>query len=297
LGSYFVTHIQTSQEILVWTDTSLHSVRYVGDPFFYGIDAQATKASIIGPKAKVVVNDTVFWMGNGRFYKYRGSVEVLRCTVLEYVFNNLNQAQRDKIYCGSNIAWNEVTWFLPSQTSEEIDRYVTYNYEEDIWYYGTLARTAWLDRPELSYPMATDAAGYLYYHDFGTDDGSTNPASALSSFIESATFKLGDGDRYMYVDKLVPDVTFRGSSSSVQPSVTFTFTPRDWPGSGNSVDGTMAGPTTRSSAYSATVEQYTNYINLRMRGRLMKMKIASSDTDMSWRLGTPLLNVRADGRQ
>lgn len=296
-GSYFVTHIQTSQEILVWTDSALHSVRYVGDPFYYGIEVKATKASIIGPKAKVVVNDVVYWMGNGRFYRYRGNVEVLPCTVLEYVFNNLNQAQRDKIYCGSNLAWNEITWFIPSQTVDEVDRYVTYNYADDAWYYGTLARTAWLDRPELAYPMATSTDSYLYYQDFGADDGSTNPASAISAYVESSLFEIGSGDRYMFVDKLVPDVTFRGSSQSVQPSVTFTFTPRDWVGSGNSTDGTMVGGITRSSVYNATVEQYTDYVNLRMRGRMLKMKVSSDETDMSWRLGTPRINVRPDGRQ
>jgi hypothetical protein len=299
IGSYFVTHIQTSQEILVWSDAALHSMRYVGDPFIYGIDAQASKATIIGPKAKAVVNDEVYWMGNGRFYHYRGAVETLPCTVLEYVFNNLNQSQRDKIYCGTNITWNEITWFYPSVSSTEIDRYVTYNYEEKIWYYGsTLARTAWLDRPDLSYPVATDASGYLYFHDFGVDDGSTNPPTALPAYIESTFFEMGSGDNYMFVDKFIPDVTFRGASEMI-PGCTLTvaFTMADWPGDANSTDGTTGGITTRSSTYSATVETYTNYLNLRMRGRMCKVRYSSSETDMTWRIGTPRINVRPDGKQ
>lgn len=297
IGSFFVTHAQTSQEILVWSDAALHSMRYVGAPFIYGIDAQATKATVIGPKAKAVVNDSVYWMGNGRFFKYRGAVETLKCTVLEYVFNDFNQSQRDKVYCGSNLAWNEITWFYPSAASDEVDRYVTYNYVDDLWYYGTLARTAWLDRPDLAYPVATDTSGYMYYHDFGTDDGSTTPASAIPAYVESSFFELGNGDSYSYVDKFIPDVTFRGSSTDTQPSLTVTLTPSDWPGDANSTDGTLSGTVTRASSYSATVEQYTRYLNLRMRGRMMKVKYMSSATDMSWRIGTSRINIRTDGKQ
>ena len=297
LGSYFVTHAQTSQEILVWSDTALHSMRYVGEPFIYGIDVQAAKATVIGPKAKAVVNDTVYWMGNGRFFRYRGSVEPLRCSMLEAVFNNLNQSQRDKIYAGSNVTWNEVTWFYPSLDSNECDKYITYNYVDDIWYGGTLDRTAWMDRPDLTYPMATDPDGYLYYHDFGTDDGSDNPAAALDSYIESSFFELGQGDRYSFVSKLIPDVTFRGCDPDDDPYVTITITAADWPGDANSTDGTYSGTITRSSTASATVERYTNYVNLRLRGRALKFKIASDAVGMSWRLGTPRLKMRPSGRQ
>lgn len=299
LGSYFVTHLQTSQEILVWSDTALHSLRYVGEPFIYGIDVQAPKATVIGPKAKAVVNDTVFWMGNGRFYKYRGAVETLPCTVLEYVFNDLNQSQRDKIYAGTNVTWNEITWNYPSGNSDECDRYVTYNYVENTWYYGAWERTAWLDRPDLTYPMATSDDGYLYFHDFGSTDGSTNPASYLPAYIESSYFELDEGRKFSFVDQYLPDITFRNSDPATSPSVTVTFTPSDWPGAANTTDGTLSGSVTRSSAVDATVEQYTNYVSMRMRGRALKMKIASPSepTGISWRAGIQRIKIRASGRQ
>lgn len=297
-GSKFVTHVQTYQEILVFTDTSLHSLRYVGAPFYYGIDVISSKVSIIGPKAKAIAQDTVYWMGAGQFYSYRGALNVMPCTVLEHVFSDINEAQRDKIYCGTNLTESEVTWFYPSLGSEEVNRYVTYNYAENIWYYGTLARTAWLDRQDIAYPMATDATGYLYYHELGAEDGSTTPGAAIPAYIESGYVELGEGDRYMFVDKFVPDVTFRQSSETVvNCSISVTFTVADWPGASNSTDGTTSGSVVRSSAYNATVETYTNYINLRMRGRMAKVRYSSNLAGMSWRVGTPRINVRQDGRQ
>lgn len=297
-GSKFITHAQTYQEILVWSDTSLHSLRYVGAPFYYGIDVISSKASIIGPKAKAIAQDTVFWMGTGNFYAYRGTLSTIPCPVLDHVFYNLNEAQKDKIYCGTNIAWDEVTWFYPSANSTEVDRYVTYNYEDKIWYYGTLARTAWLDRQDISYPMATDPGGYLYYHEIGTDDGSTNPASPLPAYIESSFVEVAEGDNYMFADKFIPDVTFFQSSPLLTGcSVSVSFTMSDWPGAAYSTDGTTSGSITRSSVYNATVETFTNYLNLRMRGRMVKVRYSANQAGMTWRIGTPRLNVRKDGRQ
>ena len=297
-GSKFITHAQTYQEILVFTDTSLHSLRYVGAPFYYGIDVISSKISIVSPKAKAIAQDTVFWMGSGQFYSYRGALSELNCAVHEHVFQDINDSQRDKIYCGTNLTENEVTWFYPSASSQEVDRYVTFNYADNLWYYGTLARTAWLDRQDIQYPMATDANGFLYYHEYGADDGSTTPASAIPAYIESGYVEVGEGDRYMFVDKLVPDVTFRRSSETVvNCSINVTFTMADWPGAIDSSDGTTSGSVVRSSAYNATVETYTNYINLRMRGRMAKVKYSGDQVGMSWRVGTPRINVRPDGRQ
>lgn len=297
-GSKFVTHAQTYQEILVFTDTSLHSLRYLGAPFYYGIDVISSKVSIISPKAKGIAQDTVYWMGSGQFFAYRGALSVLNCTVNEHVFQNFNESQRDKVYCGTNLTENEVTWFYPSLQSNEVDRYVTYNYLDNIWYYGSLARTAWLDRQDIQYPMATDVDGYLYYHEFGAEDGSVEPGAAIPAYIESGYVEVGEGERYMFVDKFVPDVTFRKSSESVTNcSISVTFTMADWPGASNSIDGTTFGNVIRSSAYNASVETYTNYINLRMRGRMAKVRYSSNLAGMSWRVGTPRINVRPDGRQ
>ena len=297
-GSKFITHVQTYQEVLVFTDTSVHSLRYVGAPFYYGIDVISSKVSIIAPKAKAIAQDTVYWMGSGQFYSYRGALNPLNCSVLEYVFNDINESQRDKIYCGTNLTESEVTWFYPSAGSDEVDRYVTFNYAENLWYYGTLGRTAWLDRQDIQFPMATDANGYLYYHEYGAEDGSTNPGSAIPAYIESGYVEVGEGDKYMFVDKFVPDVTFRKSSETVlNCSISVTFTMADWPGASNSTDGTTSGSIVRSSAHNATVETYTNYINLRMRGRMAKVRYSSNLAGMSWRVGTPRINVRPDGRQ
>jgi len=214
------------------------------------------------------------------------------------VFGDINEAQRDKIYCGTNLTESEVTWFYPSAHSEEVDRYVTFNYAENIWYYGTLARTAWLDRQDIEFPMATDPNGFLYYHEYGASDGSTTPESAIPAYIESGYVEVGEGDRYMFVDKFVPDITFRGSSETVTScSINVTFTMADWPGASLSTDGTTSGSVVRSSTYDATVETYTNYINLRMRGRMAKVRYSSNLSNMSWRVGTPRINVRPDGRQ
>ena len=297
-GSKFITHVQTYQEILVFTDTSLHSLRYVGAPFYYGIDVISSKVSIIAPKAKAIAQDTVFWMGSGQFYSYRGALSPLNCSVLDYVFSDINESQRDKIYCGTNLTESEVTWFYPSASSDECDRYVTFNYAENIWYYGTLARTAWLDRQDIQFPMAAGADGCLYYHEYGAEDGSTSPGSAIPAYIESGYVEIGEGDRYMFVDKFVPDVTFRKSSETVvNCSISVTFTMADWPGAADSSDGTDSGSIVRSSAYNATVETYTNYINLRMRGRMAKVRYSSNLAGMSWRVGTPRINARPDGRQ
>ncbi len=297
-GSKFITQIQTYQEILVWSDTSLHSLRYVGAPFYYGIDVISSKVSIIAPKAKAIAQDTVYWMGNGQFYAYRGSIQIIPCQVLDHVFNDINESQKDKVYCGTNTSWNEVTWFYPSANSSEVDRYVTYNYEDKIWYYGTLARTAWLDRQDIAYPIATDPNSYIYYHEIGTDDGSTSPATPIQAYIESSFVEIAEGDNYMFVDKFIPDVTFFNSSQlTVGCSINVSFTMADWPGASNSTDGTTGGNITRSSSYNATVETYTNYLNLRMRGRMAKVRYSGGQLGMAWRVGTPRINVRKDGRQ
>lgn len=297
-GSKFITHVQTYQEILIFTDTSLHSLRYVGAPFYYGIDVISSKVSIIAPKAKGIAQDTVFWMGSGQFYSYRGALNVLDCTVLDYVFSNINESQRDKIYCGTNLNENEVTWFYPSAGSDEVDRYVTYNYLDNTWYYGAMARTAWLDRQDIQHPMATDPQGQMFYHELGWNDDSTSPATPIPAYIESGYVEIGEGDKFMFADKFVPDVTFSGSTgSALNCTINVTFTMADWPGSANSSDGTFSGGIVKSSTLNAPVELYTQYINLRMRGRMVKVKYSGGQLDMAWRVGTPRINVRPDGRQ
>lgn len=291
-GAGFVTQLPTQNEIIVWTESSVHALRYVGAPFVYGMSTLATKVTIIGPKAKVSVGDTVVWMGNGKFYKYDGRVSAMQCTVEDYVFGDINLNQKWKTYAGSNTAFNELIFFYPSAGSNEVDRYVAWNYVDDLWYYGSLSRTAWIDRSVFDYPIATSTDSYLYYHEFGYSDGSTNPTSAIPAFIESAPLEIGNGETYGFVDQIIPDITFRASTSS-SPTATLALTPRRFPGSaqGTAVSGDVA----RSSV--VTVEQFTSLINTRVRGHQMTFKVSSNQADTNWRIGTPRIRVRSDGRK
>jgi len=291
-GSEIVTAVETRQQILVFTDTSIHAMQYLGPPFTFGINLISENITIAGPLATIAVEDNVFWMGAEEFYVYGGAVQRLPCTVRDYVFSNINNAQLEKVTAASNTAFSEVWWFYPSANSDECDSYVVYNYQQQIWYYGTLNRTCWLDRGINSNPIVASTDHALYFHEIGFDDGSTNPASAISSYIESSQIDIGEGDRFMLVSRLIPDMTFRDSSNET-PTATMTVKVRNYPGgnytasTGSSVEKTASVP----------VEQFTDDVFLRLRGRSMAFKIESSDTGVAWRLGSPRLDIRPDGRR
>ena len=292
IGSTFVTHAQTSQEILVWSNTALHSMRYVGAPFYYGISVVSAKAVIIGPKAKAILDDVTYWMGRGNFYRYAGRAEILPCTLLEYVFDDLNYDQSFKVYAGTNNAYSEVMWFYCSEDATEVDRCVIYNAADNAWHYGSLARTAWMDRVSSPYPIAAAYDNYLYYHENGDDDGSTSPASAISSYIESAPIQIGEGDKFMFVSRLLPDLTFRDGDGSA-PAVTVTLTPQDWPGGAEGSSATSSGSVAKGTT--VTVERFTDRLDVRLRGRMLTFKIQAAQLGTSWRLGVPRLEGRLDG--
>lgn len=293
IGASFITQQQTQSEILVWTESALHSMRYVGAPLYYGITTIANKTTIMAPKAKAAVGDVVYWMGANKFYKYDGRVSTLQCTLEDYVFTDLNLNQRWKVYAGSNTSHGEIFFFYPSGSSDEVDRYVCYNYQDDLWYGGSLTRTCWLDRSVYSYPFAVDPNGYAYFHEFGLVDGSTNPGSAIPAYIESAPFELGEaGERYMYMDQIIPDLTFRNSTSAT-PTATLTVTPRRFPGANV---GTASGNDVVRSA-SGTIEQFTELLNIRVRGHAATIKFSSNQAETTWRVGAPRIRVRADGRK
>lgn len=291
-GSQIMAQIETSQEILVWTDTSLYSMRYVGAPFVYGFTLMAPQITIMGPNAKGAVNDVTYWMGVNRFYRYAGRVEPLECSVQEYIFDRINTAQRDKVLCAVNHSYDEVMWFYPSSSSEEIDSYVTYNYVENAWYYGSLSRTAWLDRGVFRYPLGISDDGYLYYHEFGLNDGSTSPVSAIEAYIESAPVEIDDGYNYMMIRQVLPDLTFRNSNSS-SPTATLTLTPRNFP------TGSLGSAINDNSVRSATspIEVSTSELYMRLRARSVILKLSSEQVDTAWRLGVPRLDVRMDGKK
>ena len=291
-GSRIVTAVETRQQILVFTDISLHAMQYLGPPFTFGINMVSENITIASPNAAIAVQDNVYWMGANEFYVYTGAVQKIPCSVKDYVFSDFNEGQAEKVFAASNTSYSEVWWFYPSSNSSTIDRYVVYNYVQNIWYYGTLDRGAWIDRGVVDYPIAAGLDGYLYYHENGFDDGSTAPVTAISAYIESSQFDIGDGNNFSFVSKVIPDVTFR-DSTSLNPSVTLTMKARNFPG-GNYLQ-TDDETVTRTAT--APVEQFTNQVYVRLRGRSMALRVESSETGVGWRLGSPRMDVRQDGRR
>ena len=294
-GSEFVQAIKTKREILVWTDISLHSLRYIGYPLYYGIDQITSSITIMGSKAAVAVEDAVFWMGKDNFYVYAGGTKTLPCTVKDKVFLDFNNEQADKVVAGVNSEYTEVIWFYPSESNSltnggtgDIDKYVIYNYGQGIWYFGTLVRTAWIDRGIRQFPIAAGSPN-LFNHETGFDDD----GSAMTSFIESAPMDIGDGDKFTLVQKVIPDLTFDGSTSQSSPAANFTLKARNEPGENYS--NTSAGTATRTST--SPVETFTNQLNLRARGRSFALRVDSDALGVKWRLGSPRVSIRQDGRR
>jgi hypothetical protein len=291
-GSEIITAVETRQQILVFTDVSLHAMQFLGPPFTFGINTVSENITTAGPLCAVAVNDSVFWMGRKEFYVYAGAVKRLPCTVRDYVFSDFNENQIEKVFAATNTAFSEIWWFYPSKSSEENDRYVVFNYEQQVWYYGNLSRTCWVDRGVDELPIAASPDHYLYEHESGFDDGSTAPATALLAHIESSQIDLGDGDQFAFLSRIIPDITFRDSTTNT-PAVTFTLGVRNFPGGNylhtdaNSVDKTSSVP----------VEQFTKEIRTRLRGRSFNLKIENTGTETAWRLGTPRVEVRPDGRR
>ena len=294
-GSEIVTAVETRQQILVFTDVSLHSMQFLGPPFTFGINALSENITIAGPLSAIAVEDMVFWMGQNEFYVYAGAVQRLPCTVRDYVFNDFNDEQIEKVTASTNTAFSEVWWFYPSADSEECDRYVIYNYEQKIWYFGNLGRTVWLDRGIENLPIAASTDHYLYFHETGFDDGSTDPVTAISAHIESSQIDVGDGEQFTFINRAIPDITFRDSTAEA-PKAVFTVKTRNYPG-GAYLQTEDKNVTRSAAATSSVVEQFTDQVNLRLRGRAFALKIASTDTGVAWRLGSPRLDVRTDGRR
>ena len=291
-GSRIVTAIETRQQILVFTDASLHVMQYLGPPFTFGINMISENVTIASPNSAIAIEDNVFWMGSNEFYTYGGAVQKLPCTVRDYVFSDFNQNQSEKVFAASNTSFSEVWWYYPSADSANVDRYVVYNYQQNIWYYGTLTRSAWIDRGLEQNPIAAGLDGYLYTHENGFDDGSQNPAAAISAYIESSQFDIGDGNNFSFVSRIIPDVTFRDSTVS-SPSVTFTMKARNFPG-GNYL---QEDDSIITKTATVPVEQFTNQANIRLRGRSMALRVDSNEAGMTWRLGSPRMDVRQDGRR
>jgi hypothetical protein len=327
-GSTVVTAIQTRQEILVITDSAIYSFQYLGAPYVWGNQLLADNISISSPNAISVVNNVAYWMGTDKFYMYSGRVETLPCALRQYIYGNINLQESYQIHSGTNEGYNEVWWFYPSITGTNadgtngtgtagspnilIDRYVIYNHLERTWYYGTMngttvrPRTAWLDSPLRTEPMA--AIGYVssgaytngavVYHETTVDNNETSTPTAIDAYVQSSDFDIGDGHNFGFVWRLIPDLTFDGSSAAA-PTAYFTVRPRQNPGANY---GTSNNPSVESAQSYATtttynVQQFTQQVFVRIRGRQMAFKISSSDLGTQWQLGAPRIDVRPDGRR
>ena len=287
-GSTFVQAVETKREILVWTDTALNSMRFIGPPFTFGLQQLASNITIMGPNAAVATEDVVYWMGIDNFYVYAGQTQQLPCTVKDKVFLDFNLSQTSKVIAGINSEFSEVFWFYPSASSTENDKYVVYNYGEKVWYFGNMSRSAWIDRGVRTYPIAAGSS-YLYNHELGYDDD----GSAMNSFIESAAIDIEDGDRFVYINKVIPDLTFSGSTNLSSPQATFTIKARNFPGA--SFDNTASAAAIRTSE--SPVEKFTEQLYLRARGRSFAMRIESEALGAKWKLGSPRIDMRPDGRR
>ena len=289
-GSEIITAIETRQQVLVYTDVSLHAMQFLGPPFTFGINTVSENITIAGPLAAIAVEDNVFWMGAEEFYVYGGAVQRLPCTVRDYVFSDINTDQLEKVTASTNTAFSEVWWFYPSASSSENDRYVVYNYQQQIWYYGSMARTVWLDRGVEDLPVAAGTDHVLYFHEQGFDDGSTNPASGISAYIESSQMDIGEGEQFVFLRRMIPDLTFRDSTNET-PQATMTLKARNFPG-GNYL---QSNSKIVEKTASVPVEQFTDQVHVRLRGRSFAFKIETSDTGTTWRLGSPRVDVQPDG--
>ena len=283
-GSEIIGAVQARQEILIWTDVSLHSMRFVGSPFIFEFTRLSTDVSMISPNAAVNARGAVYFMDRGNFYVYNGSVQPLPCSVKEHVFSNLNQDQAFKVFAAENNAFNEVIWFYPIGTGNtEVSNYVSYNYAENLWAVGTLARGTWIGYGGRKKPLATSAidggSNYLYEHEVGFDDDD----QPMTAFIESGDLELGDGEYFMYMSRILPDFTFSGNSSDASADIV--------------VKGSNFPLESSTTISTSTVTPSSTQSFIRNRARHAVVRIESSGSGYGWRLGTLRFDMRQDGRR
>lgn len=292
-GNEIVTARRARQETLIWTDTSLHSLQYVGGQSVFGIQQLADNISVISPNATAHVNNVTYWMGTDKFYSYSGRVETLNCPMRTFIFKNLSRTQQMQVTAGTVEEYSEIWWFYPSMNSMINDLYVVYNYADNIWYNGTLSRTAWLDSSTKQFPIGADM-GNLYFHENGLDDGSTSPVSPITAYIESGDFDLVDGDKFAFVKRMLPDLSFQNSTAT-EPELAMTLSARNSSGLPPNQADTAGGDAIR--AITMAVGQYTGQIWVRIRGRQMRLRVSSDMAGVQWQLGSPRIDVQPDGRR
>lgn len=303
-GSQIVMARQTRQEILVWTDSALYSLQYLGPPFVWGAQSVGENISVISPNAVATANNITYWMGTDKFYKYDGRVQTMRCDLRQFIFQNsdpdltLNPDQKEQVFASTVEAYNEIWWFYCASDSTSPNRYVVYNYAEDVWYYGTMDRTAWLDSGLSANPIATTPTGFLMNQETGVDDGDTGTLVPIEAYITSAEIDIDDGHNVGFIWRLLPDLTFRGSTAA-SPVANFSLLPMQNSGSGYNSPASVGGSNSATVVRTATVpvEQFTGQVYTRVRGRQISIKVESDGLGTTWQLGAPRIDIRPDGRR
>lgn len=297
-GSYIMAGLPTKQENLIWTDSALYTMKYLGPPYVWGFDVLAENISVMSPQSMITANNVTYWMGVDKFYTYNGRVDVLPCALRQYIFSTLNRDQAYQVFAGHNEGYNEIWWFYCDASSTTINKYVIYNYLDQVWYYGSMARTAWLDSGIRPYPMAASYLNRILFHEVGTDDGETDTTLPIHAYIQTSDFDIGDGHNFGFMWRMLPDVNFNGSTVN-KPTVTMQVKPRVNAGARY---GVSDDPAVQSQDNYAVVKQYTiqefdGQVYTRLRGRQMAFKIESSDLGVAWQLGAVRIDVRPDGRR
>lgn len=298
-GSEIVTALQARQEVLVWTDVSLYALQYVGAPVVWAAQLVGETISIVSQNAVAYANGAAYWMGRDKFYKYDGRTQTLRCDLKQFIFSNINEEQIEQVFTGTNERFDEVWWFYCSSGSVLIDSYVVYNYAEDIWYYGTISRTAWLDAGLRDYPIAATYYNNIVEHEFGTNGVTTSSiVEPINAYITSAQFDLDDGQQFMFIWRVLPDITFRGSTAA-SPYATMTLLPLQNSGSGYSNPASVGGDNAKNITRTAVlpIEEFTGQIYTRVRGRQLAIKIESNTLGVAWQLGSLRIDIRPDGKR
>jgi len=303
VGSTIITSINTRQEILIWTDSALYSMQYLGPPYIWGFNILMDNISIVSPNAAITINNVTYWMGVDKFYQYSGRVDTLPCSLRQYIFNDINIEQAFQVFCGSNEGYNEVWWFYCSTDSTAIDKYVIYNYLDKVWYYGSMSRTAWLDSSIRQYPMATNydasaVTGRTLYHEASVDDVAGTTPVAIDAYIQSSDFDIGDGHNFGFVWRILPDINFNGSNVN-EPYVTMTVKPRQNSGAAYSASNSPEVQSADNYAVSRSynIQLFDGQVYTRIRGRQMAFRIESTELGVAWQLGSPRIDIRPDGKR
>ena len=297
-GSFIMGARNTRQEILVWTDSAIYSMQYLGPPYVWGFQILMDNISVMSPNSMITINNVTYWMGVDKFYMYSGRVETLPCSLWQYIFEDVNREQAFQVFCGGNESYNEVWWFYCSQGSNVINKYVIYNYLERTWAYGTMARTAWLDSGLRQYPMAADYNNRMLFHESAVDDVSGTAPVPINAYIQSSDFDIGDGHNFGFVLRILPDINFNGSNVN-NPYVTMRVKPRQNSGApyGTADNPEVISGDNFSTAPVYNVQEFTGQVYTRLRGRQLAFRIESDSLGVAWQLGSPRIDIRNDGRR